>query len=174
MVRGLRGGYATYRYGGRPWFFSGGYWYRPWGVGYRAFYPPIGFRLSLLPAGYVSFWFGGIPYYSYEGVYYIDAPSGGYQVAEPPPGRESATLPAEPPAESPDEAALDALLIIPKEGQSEEKMIADRQEAQRYARMKSQYDPAHSDPGDPGTPRARQAYLKAMRSYLEERGYSVK
>jgi hypothetical protein len=65
-------------------------------------------------------------------------------------------------------------MIIPKEGQKEDKMVADRQQARRYAMDKSGYDPQRSDPSDPGTPRARQAYLKALKSYLEDRGYSVK
>lgn len=174
VVRGLPRGYVTYRYRGAPWFFHGGSWYRPWRGGFRGGYPPVGLYIPLLPLGYMAFWFGGVPYYSYEGVYYTDAPSGGYVVAAPPPEEEGARQPAQPKIESPDSAALDALLIIPKEGQNEEKMVADRKEAQRYAMEKSRYDPAYSDPSDPGAPRARQAYLRAMRSYLEERGYSVK
>jgi hypothetical protein len=131
--------------------------------------------------GYATFWFGGVPYYNYDDVYYADAPSGGYVVVDPPPetGRQESGKPAQPKSETPDAghvdaAALDALLIIPKKGQSEEQMVTDRKEAQLYALDKSGYDPTHSDPSDPGTPRARQAYLRAMRSYLEERGYSVK
>lgn len=43
----------------------------------------------------------------------------------------------------------------------------------RFAENRAGYDPARSDPNDPGTPRARQSYLRALKSYLEERGYSV-
>ena len=107
-------------------------------------------------------------------------------VAEPPAGaetnRQAAPAPQSPapaaPAPSgtasPNNAPADALLIIPKEGQNEQKMQADRQNAQRYAAEESGFDPAHSDASDPGTPRARRAYFRAMKSYLEERGYSVK
>lgn len=180
-MRGLPRGHAVYHYRGAPYYFHRGFWYEPWRGGFRGIYPPIGLSLAFLPEGYASFWFGGVPYYSYEDVYYTDAPSGGYIVADPPPetGRIESSAPISPKAGSPDvghvdAAALDALLIIPKKGQSEDQMVTDRKEAQRYALGKSGYDPNHSDPQDPGTPRARQAYLRDMRSYLEERGYSVK
>jgi hypothetical protein len=71
-------------------------------------------------------------------------------------------------------AALDALLVIHKDGQSEEKMAADRKDAQRYAVKVAKYDPLKSDPADPGTPLARQAYLLAVKSYLVDQGYSVR
>jgi len=184
-LRVLPGGYASYRFGGSPWYFGGGVWYRPWGRGYAPFYPPVGLCLSVLPFGYMTYSYGGIPYYWYQDVYYVDAPSGGYMVANPPvnespypqpapaPSMPSAPPPP-PPAASPSSAPADALLIIPKEGQNEQKMVADRQEAQRYAMEESGFDPARSDPNDPGTPRARRAYFRAMKAYLEERGYSVK
>jgi hypothetical protein len=52
--------------------------------------------------------------------------------------------------------------------------VVDLPPAERFAQNQSRYDPARSDPADPGTPRARQSYLRAMKSYLETRGYSVK
>jgi hypothetical protein len=173
-VGGLPRGYATYSYRGADWYFGAGRWYRPWRGGYMAFYPPIGLCLPLLPLGYMTYYYGGMPYYYYEDVYYTSAPTGGYMVADPPPEAEAPRRPSQPAPRPADAAALDALLIIPKAGQSEEKMLADRKEAQRYAMEESRYDPGRSDASDPGTPRARQAYLRAMRSYLETRGYSVK
>jgi hypothetical protein len=172
-LRVLPRGYATYHWGGAPYYRYGGGWYRPWRGSYLACYPPLGLWLDILPFGFASYYYGGVRYYSYEDVYYTDAPQGGYVVADPPPDRQTTRPPAQPQAGSPDAAALDALLILPKEGQSAERMKADRTAAQRYALQKSGYDPADSDPSDPGTPRARRAYLKAMRSYLETRGYSV-
>jgi hypothetical protein len=65
-------------------------------------------------------------------------------------------------------------VIIPRNGQTEAKILADRQAAQRFASNQAGYDPAHSDPADPGTPRARQSYLRAMKGYLENQGYTVK
>ena len=186
MVRALPGGYATYRFGGSPWYYGGGIWYRPWGGRFAAFYPPVGLCLGALPFGYMTYYYSGMPYYYYQDVYYTDAPTGGYMVAEPPAGAETyrqaapapqspaASAPAPAGAASPNNAPADALLIIPKEGQNEQKMQTDRQNAQRYAVEESGFDPATGDASDPGTPRARRAYFRAMKSYLEERGYSVK
>ncbi|HLO65665.1 MAG TPA: DUF6515 family protein [Holophaga sp.] len=168
--RSLPGGYHTYHYGGRPWYFHGGHWYRPWRGAYLGWYPPVGIWLDVLPIGYTTLWWGPVRYYVYENVYYRDSPDGGYITADPPEGREGTTE-SRPPSQ--DQAALDALLITPKEGQSAERMRADRADAQRYALRKSGYDPAYADPSDPGTPRARRAYLRAMREYLETRGYDV-
>jgi hypothetical protein len=36
------------------------------------------------------------------------------------------------------------------------------------------YDPLRSDPTEPGTLQARQAYVLAMRDYLERAGYAVR
>ena len=187
MLRSLPRGYATYRYGGRAWFYGGGRWYRPWRGGFAAWYPPIGLCIPLLPLGYATYYYGGVPYYWADDVYYTSAPTGGYQVVDPPPeaprererdrdrdrDRDAPRAQAPPPAAAPQSASLDAVLIIPKDGQDANRMAADRQKAQRYALERSGYDPAHADPGDPGTPRARQAYLRALKIYLEERGYSV-
>ena len=166
-------GYMSTSYMGNPWYYGGGRWYRPWQGGYACFYPPVGLGLAILPFGYSTYMYQNTPYYYYEDVYYNSAPSGGYVVVNPPPDRVElgkSTQPA-PPSQDP---TLDALLIIPKDGQSEEKMVADRQRAQRYAMDESRYDPATCDPSDPGTARARRAYLRALKSFLEDRGYSVK
>ncbi|BDU72836.1 DUF6515 family protein [Mesoterricola silvestris] len=159
-------GYATYRWGGSPWYMHGGHWYRPWRGAYVGCYPPVGLFVDVLPFGFTAAYYGGVRYYSYDDVYYLDAPSGGYTVADPPDRDEF-------PREAPPAPEHDALLVSPREGQSAERMKADRADAQRYARKVSGYDPAYSDPSDPGTPRARRAYHKALRSYLEQRGYSV-
>ena len=167
-------GYAAYHYGGASWYFGGGYWYRPWGGGFAAFHPPIGLCIPFLPLGYITHYYGGMPYYWFDDVYYTQASSGGYVVANPP-----VYAPVYPPAERPSAAASpdgmvgDALMISPKAGQSDDRMKADRQAARDYAMDESGFDPSRSDPADPGTARARRAYLRAMKSYLEERGYSV-
>ena len=172
--RAVPRGAATLHPGGAPWSFHRGSWYRPSRGAYLGFYPRLGLHLPFLPLGYLTFWFGGAPYYYFDGIYYTDSPSGGYVVADPPPEIGNSRKLATPKAGSPDAEALDTLLIIPKEGQTVDKMMTDRKEAQRYAQERTGYDPAFSDPTDPGTPRARQAYLRAMRSYLEARAYSVK
>lgn len=171
-ARALPYGYRSYAWHGSPYYLSGGMWYRPWGGWYYGCYPPIGLALATLPFGYETFWWGGMRYYGFDDVYYTDAPAGGYVVADPPPNR--APRAADPVPGTPDAAALDALLIVPLKGQGEDQMKGDRANARRYALEESGYDPARSDPNDPGTPRARRAYLRAMKEYLESRGYSVK
>ena len=177
-IRALPRGYVTFRFGGSPYFYNGGLWYRPWRGAYIGCYPPIGLGLAVLPVGYATYWYGGVPYYCYQDVYYTSVATGGYQVVEPPPdappvGQPPAPPQAPPAAPRPD-PTLDALLIVPQDGQTEEQMKADRRDAQAFARQKSGYDPSDVNPDDPGIPRARQAYRRALRNYLEQRGYSVK
>ena len=173
-VRALAGGYSRAWYGGSPYYCSGGFWYRPWNGWYLGCYPPIGLWIDTLPLGCDPFWADGVHYYTNQDVYYTDAASGGYTVTAPPYGLDASPTPSRPIPGSPDALALDALRIVPEKGQDATKAKADREDAQRYAEQKSGYDPADSDPEDPGTPRARRAYFPALRTYLADRGYSVK
>jgi hypothetical protein len=160
-------GCVTIGFGGAAWYYGGGYWYQPYGGGYMVALPPVGIAVSVLPSGCSTLVVGGVTYYCANDVYYTAVPGGtGYVVAAPPPGQ--------PRAGSLDAVALDALVIIPRNGQSDDKIMSDRRDAQRFAMDQSSYDPADSDPADPGTPRARQAYLRAMKTYLEGKGYTVK
>jgi len=52
-----------------------------------------GLIVDVLPFGYVPIYFGGTPYYYYEGVFYEPAPSSGYIVVPPPVGVIVPTLP---------------------------------------------------------------------------------
>jgi hypothetical protein len=79
------GGYyhGGYYGGGRYWgggYWHGGYWpyawYRP---GWAWFYP-------ILPIGYATFWWSGVPYYYWNNLYYTWNPGyNGYVVTDPPP-----------------------------------------------------------------------------------------
>lgn len=54
------------------------------------FYPRMGTRIRVLPFGYMSFWFGGLPYYYYDGIYYQYYPEdGAYVVVKKPAGSEN-------------------------------------------------------------------------------------
>jgi hypothetical protein len=73
----------AYWHGGGYW--GGGYWH---GV----FWPHVWFNpgfawfLPLLPLGYATFWWGGLPYYYWNNVYYTWNPGyNGYVVTDPPP-----------------------------------------------------------------------------------------
>ncbi len=104
--------------------------------------------------------------------YKADPGGGGYVVCAPPPGREAPA--AQPAPGTPEDAGLAPLILIPRKGQTEEQMLADRRDAQRFAAEKSGYDPVRSNAADPGVPRARQNYLQNLKAFLEGRGYSVK
>jgi len=159
-------GCVAITWAGSPWYYGGDCWFRPFGAGFIVAAPPVGILVPSLPPDCTACVAGGVTYYWANGTYYTAAtPGPGYVVAAPPPGL--------PPAGKPEDAVLDTLAILPRNGQNEEKMIADRREAQAYAMGRSGYDPARADPADPGTPRARQSYLRAMKSFLEARGYSV-
>jgi hypothetical protein len=150
---------------GEAWYFSGGAWYRPLGHRFALVTPPVGIVVPVLPPYVHSFWNDGIEYFVCQDIYYIRAPRGrGFMVTDPPQRESSPSAAVDP----------DPPIVLPTAGQDEATARADVREAKRYAAEKSGYDPARSDPRDPGTGRARAAYLKAFKAYLAERGYSVK
>jgi hypothetical protein len=87
-------------------FGGGGYYYRPSVVHYyprpyvRAYYPyyyayPIGFRLGVLPYGFMTFGTAWGPYYYYDGTFYQrSGDNKEYEVAEPPVGADVPSLPS--------------------------------------------------------------------------------
>jgi hypothetical protein len=89
---GYRGGYGYGRAGGyyghgystgaywRGGYWRGGFWPRAYyGVGFSWFLP-------VLPLAYATYWYGGIPYYYADDVYYTYNPDyDGYVATDPPP-----------------------------------------------------------------------------------------
>lgn len=84
VVDRLPRGYHTARYNNGPYYYHGGYYFRPHGPGYARVYPPLGLVVSLLPPGYITLAVGGVTYYNYLDVYYRRAPEGFVVVAAPP------------------------------------------------------------------------------------------
>jgi len=92
---GYRGGYGGYR-GGYGW--GGGYGWRGgyygWRGGYGGWYGAVGlgrrrvgFVFATLPLYYSTVWWGGIPYYYADDVYYRWDPTvSQYETVSPPPG----------------------------------------------------------------------------------------
>lgn len=84
--------------------FGGGHYYRPRVVHYyprpyvRAYYPyyyPIGFRLGVLPYGFITLGTAWGPYYYYDGTFYRPSSDNKeYEVAEPPVGADVPNLPS--------------------------------------------------------------------------------
>ncbi len=183
---GYRGGYgATYShtggyyghsgyYGGRGYGYStgtywqGGYWHG--GFWPRCYYG-VGFSwfLPVLPLAYATYWWGGVPYYYANDVYYTYNPDyEGYVATDPPPVMESGiaadgTAPAGGPPPSDGGAAAGQIFMYPKNGQSAEQQATDRAECQQWAQQQAgQVAQNGSD------------YQRAMTACVEGRGYSAR
>jgi hypothetical protein len=50
-------------YGGGPFYYHAGVWYRPSGPAFVVVTPPIGIVVSILPPAYATIYAGGVPYY---------------------------------------------------------------------------------------------------------------
>ena len=83
-VHVLPAGAVVVHYGGGPFYFHAGVWYRPAGPGFVVITPPIGIVVPLLPPSYATIYAGGVPYYYANDIYYQQVP-GGYAVVNPPP-----------------------------------------------------------------------------------------
>ena len=168
---GYNGGYGHGYYGhgystGAYWrggYWNGGFWPRCYyGVGFSWFLP-------ILPLAYATYWWGGIPYYYANNVYYTYDPGyEGYVATDPPPVAEGSgtsaagAAPNAGPAFS--EAAADGqVFMYPKNGQSAEQQAQDKSECQQWAAQQAgQVAQNGSD------------YQRAMTACVEGRGYSAR
>ena len=173
---GYYGGSPYYR-GGHYWgggYWHGGYWpycyYRP---GWTWFYP-------VLPIGYATFWWGGVPYYYWNNLYYTWNPSyNGYVVTDPPPvagsddagaavGDDPSGVTAAPQGFTGGAAA--DLYVYPRNGQSDAQTSTDRYECHSWAVNQTGFDPTRG--GQAGGNAAD--YRRAMVACLDARGYSAR
>jgi hypothetical protein len=155
------------RYHDRDYFYIGGVWYLPSGLSFSVVVPPIGIVVPILPPFYTTLWFGGVPYYYANDVYYTWRPDlNGYQVVAPP---EEST-PSQP------TYLADELIIYPKQGQSKEQQADDRYACHRWAVDQTQYDPTHPPEGlsVQVLSEKRENYRRATQTCLEGKGYSVR
>ena len=94
-------GFVSLAVGGNPFFYEGGYFYRPAPSGYVVVSAPLGAAVASLPGSAVSIQIGGVTYYQYADAYYRWQPTTSrYVVVPPPPGAPVATAapaPAAPP-----------------------------------------------------------------------------
>jgi hypothetical protein len=160
-------GYRPYYRGGNRFYFSGGIWYAPRGSGFYVVSPPPGLVISVLPPYYSTVWFGGVPYYYADNVYYSWQPDqNGYAVVDPP---ENADAPSPPP-----ESAENDLMIYPKNGQTKEQQAADQFECHNWAKGQTGFDPTEPGGGARAdVDAARNNYNRAMSACLQGRGYQV-
>jgi hypothetical protein len=157
----LPSGYVRHYWNGSPYYYAGGYWYRPWGTSFQIVTAPYGLFVSTLPPYYSTFWYGTSRYYFADSTYYLyDDIRRGYVVAQSPYGDE----------ELPADAAMDEqLYVYPAQGQSEQQTADDRYECHRWAVDQSGFDPVESD----YNAASREEYQRAERACLIGRGYTV-
>ena len=171
-----RGGFGWHRpyWGGGYW--HGGYWPRAYyGWGYPWF-------LGVLPAVYATYWWGGIPYYYANDVYYTwNAGQNGYVVTDPPPadtgdsdsaGGNGNYASAEPGDAQPNtySGGSSNVYAYPKDGQSDEQQSTDRYECHKWAVAQSGFDPTQTSRASGNSA----DYRRAMTACLDGRGYSAK
>jgi hypothetical protein len=148
-------------YGGRDYFYSGGYWYRPQGPRYVVVQPPRGIRVSYLPDYAREVWIGGSLLFLAAGSYYAyQENTQDYVVVEP------AGQPL--PQSASNSYDVEA---YPANGQSPEVVNQDGYDCYRYAVEQSGFDP-RADTYQPD-PSAVQAYRQAQGNCLSSRGYRV-
>jgi hypothetical protein len=162
-------GYSTGAYW-RGGYWHGGFWPRAYyGAGFAWFLP-------ILPLAYATYWYGGVPYYYANDVYYTWNPSyDGYVATDPPPVADSSGAgEGAGPAPTDNGASVDAgpgpggpapgqIFMYPKNGQSAEQQAADRAECQKWATDQAgQVAQNGSD------------YNRAMVACVEGRGYSAR
>jgi hypothetical protein len=184
LIPRLPPGYLDLTFGGGHFFFRSGVWYQAQGPQFVVVRPPIGIRLAVLPPSYSTIWIGGAPYYYANGIYYTPVPNAAaYVVVDPPPGYETAVpqpapvqapalpppVPVSPPA-APAASLPQSLFVYPREGQTQNQIVADRSECNDWAIGQTGYDPAR-----PGTASAQRAgdFQRAVRTCLEGKGYTV-
>jgi hypothetical protein len=161
-------GYSTGAYW-RGGYWHGGYWPRAYyGLGFSWFLP-------ILPLAYATYWYGGVPYYYANDVYYTYNPSyEGYTATDPPPIADSSMAGADggapganaAPGPAPGDggaAAAGQIFMYPKNGQSAEQTATDKAECQQWASQQAgQVAQNGSD------------YQRAMMACVEGRGYSAR
>jgi hypothetical protein len=174
VVRVLPEGYRAFTWhDGSRFYFYGGVWYAPGPGGFLVTRPPIGLFIPVLPPFYTTLWFGGIPYYYADDVYYAwNGAQNGYVVVAPPPGADNPE--AGPPAGPP--PAADDFFVYPRNGQSATQQAADRYECHTWSKGQTGYDPTVPNGAVPPAQNAqqREQYRRAITACLEARGYSVK
>jgi hypothetical protein len=165
---GYRGGYGGYRggYGWRGGYYGwrGGYggWYGPWGWGGVG----LGLYFATLPLYYSTVWWDGVPYYYSDDVYYRWNPTvSQYETVSPPPEIQGE-------AGAPSPGASGALIVYPKNGQSEAQQGTDKFECHRWAVGQTGFDPTQVTGAT--APGKRADYFRAQGACLEGRGYTVK
>jgi hypothetical protein len=92
----IPGPYLSINYGGNPYYYSAGVFYRPHNGYYNVVAPPYGIRVNTLPPAYYPVVTGNKHYYYANGVFYRSSPQQqDYEVVQAPIGATVPFLPGE-------------------------------------------------------------------------------
>lgn len=95
-VARIPGSFININFGGNPYYYADGIYYRPSGGYFQVAAPPPGLRVNVLPSGYFPFYTGGYPYYYSNGIFYRNNNrSRDYEVIDAPVGAEVPSLPSD-------------------------------------------------------------------------------
>jgi hypothetical protein len=178
---GPRPGVGWVRPWGRGWvphYWGGGYWGGAfWPRAYLGWDFP--WFLAVLPVGYATYWWGGVPYYYWQGVYYVWSPDyGDYVVTDPPPVSGGTLEGAAPPPAAVQPAGADrgamSLYVYPKNGQSDQQTQNDRYQCHEWAVGQTGFDPTNTANDTQASTATPENYKRAVTACLEARGYSVR
>ncbi len=169
------GGWDDRYWTGRVWL--GG----DWG---GAYWPPVDYDwdypwfLPAVPYGAVTIWFGNVPYYYVNQVYYAWNPSyDGYVVTDPPPvaarAPGSAGI-ASSPGQAGQGIGVLSLRVIPLKGQSKQQTANDQYACNEWAVSQSGFNPLSSAQDAHASLTSRDDYRRALTACLNARGYSVR
>jgi hypothetical protein len=169
---GYYGGYPGYR-GGYYGGYRGGYygWGGGWGWGWGGV--GLGMYFATLPLYYSTYYWGGVPYYYANDVYYNWDPNVNQYVTVSPPAGLQAQDGQAPAGQAPaggSPASSTELMAYPKNGQTAEQQAKDKFECHQWAVGQSGFDPAAAAAG---AANQRNDYMRAQAACLEGRGYSV-
>lgn len=184
LHRGWRGD-RDRRWHGGDWddrYWTGGVWLG--GDWDGRYWPPVDYGwnypwyMPAVPYGAVTIWFGDVPYYYVNQVYYVWSPYyGGYVAADPPPveARAHSVPPAQStsPETGPNASGVLSLRVVPRKGQSEQQTENDRYACHQWAVAQTGFDPVNPAQDARATAATRGSYRRALTACLDARGYSV-
>jgi len=163
------GGFVPGWRGSHAW--GGGYWHGAyWPHCY--FNPGFAWFLPVLPFGYATFWWGGLPYYYWNNLYYTWSPGDyGYVVTDPPPVAGAEGDSSYGGATQQGSGSGSDVYLYPRNGQSDAQTQNDRYECHSWAVSQTGFDPTRSSQQGSGS---AADYRRAMIACLDARGYSAR
>jgi len=170
-VDGFAGQYWKVPYQGQDYFYSGGYWYRPYGRSYVVITPPYGLRVDGLPDYAQEVALNGQPLFVVAGVYYQYLPGSGQYVVVDPNAPRPMPQPMPQPQPQPQPGQAPQISAYPVNGQSPQQQEQDTYDCYRWAVSQSGFDPGNA-PYAPA-PQVLQVYQQTLGACLQERGYQL-